>query len=59
MELGLNDNFNGQLRSYIPKGNDLRKVADENMRQEDERLNLVPKKYLGFRYPDIVIREHI
>ncbi len=58
-ERGLNENFNGLLRQYIPKGTDLRTVTDEDVRQAEQRLNLRPRKCLGFRQPERVFRELI
>ncbi len=56
-ERGLNENFNGLLRQYIPKGIDLRLVSDEDVRRAEQRLNLRPRKCLGFRQPEVVFRE--
>lgn len=56
-ERGLNENFNGLLRQYIPKGMDLRLVSDEDVRRAEQRLNLRPRKCLGFRQPEVVFRE--
>ncbi len=50
-ERGLNENFNGLLRQYIPKGTDLRLVSDERVKQVQSRLNLRPRKCLGFKQP--------
>jgi len=56
-ERGLNENFNGLLRQYIPKGSDLRTFSDEDVRQAEKRLNLRPRKCLGFKQPEVVFRE--
>lgn len=56
-ERGLNENFNGLLRQYIPKGIDLRLVSAEDVRRAEQRLNLRPRKCLGFRQPEVVFRE--
>lgn len=56
-ERGLNENFNGLLRQYIPKGIDLRLVTDDDVRRAEQRLNLRPRKCLGFRQPEVVFRE--
>lgn len=56
-ERGLNENFNGLLRQYIPKGMDLRLVTDEDVRRAERQLNLRPRKCLGFRQPEVVFRE--
>lgn len=50
-ERGLNENFNGLLRQYIPKRTDLRVVSDEQVQQIQNRLNLRPRKCLSFKQP--------
>ena len=57
-ERGLNENFNGLLRQYIPKGTDLRAVTDEEIEQAQRALNLRPRKCLGFRQPGKVFEEY-
>jgi transposase InsO family protein len=56
-ERGLNENFNGLLRQFIPKGTDLRLITDEDVRWAEKRLNLRPRKCLGFRQPEMVFQE--
>lgn len=56
-ERGLNDNFNRLLRRYIPKGTDLQKITDENVRRVKGSLNLKPMKYFDFRQSAVVFRE--
>lgn len=56
-ERGLNENFNGLLRQYIPKGTDLRTVTEKALRLIEQRLNKRPRKCLGFRQPEVVFRE--
>ena len=58
-ERGLNENFNGLLRQYIPKGTDLQTVTDEDVRAAEKQLNLRPRKCLGFRQPEIVFQEYL
>ena len=57
-ERGLNENSNGLLRQFIPKGTDLREVTDEEIRRAEQWLNLRPRKYLGFRQPGKVFEEY-
>ncbi|MDM5112215.1 hypothetical protein OB950_21275, partial [Aeromonas caviae] len=45
-ERGLNENSNGLLRQFIPKGTDLREVTDEDVRRAEQWLNLRPRKGL-------------
>lgn len=56
-ERGLNENFNGLLRQYIPKGTDLRKVTDKQLREIEKQLNARPRKCLGYRQPAVVFNE--
>lgn len=51
-ERGLNENFNGLLRQFIPKGIDLRLISDEDVRRAEKSLNLRPRKCLRFRQPE-------
>lgn len=58
-ERGLNENFNGLLRQFIPKGVDLRLITDENVRRAEKSLNLRPRKCLGFKQPEVVFKEYL
>ncbi len=48
-ERGLNENTNGLLRQFIPKGTDLTAVTDDELRKYQGALNSRPRKCLGFR----------
>jgi IS30 family transposase len=50
-ERGLNENSNGLLRQYFPKGMDLTEITDEQVQMAVDRLNHRPRKVLGFRTP--------
>lgn len=50
-ERGLNENSNGLLRQYFPKGMDLIDVADEQVQWAVDRLNHRPRKILGLKTP--------
>ncbi len=56
-ERGLNENFNGLLRQYIPKGTDLRTITDEQLQPYQDILNNRPRKCLGFKTPQVVFNE--
>jgi IS30 family transposase len=56
-ERGLNENFNGLLRQYIPKGADLRLVTNDDLAIIEKKLNLRPRKCLGFRQPQAVYED--
>ena len=50
-ERGTNENANGLLRQYLPKGTDLAKVQTATLRFIMNRLNHRPRKCLGWRTP--------
>jgi transposase, IS30 family len=56
-ERGLNENTNGLLRQYIPKGTDLREVSEEDLQRYQGALNSRPRKCLGYRQPSVVFAE--
>lgn len=51
---GLNENTNGLIRQYVPKGSDIRNLTDEQIEHVMERLNNRPRKSLGFLTPNEV-----
>lgn len=51
---GLNENTNGLIRQYVPKGSDVRTLTDEEIELIVERLNNRPRKSLGFLTPNEV-----
>jgi len=53
-ERGTNENTNGLLRRFFPKGTDFDKVSQENIEEVVEKLNNRPRKCLGFRTPNEV-----
>lgn len=50
-ERGLNENSNGLLRQYFPKGMELTDLTEDLVQRAVERLNHRPRKVLGFRTP--------
>jgi transposase, IS30 family len=54
---GTNENTNGLLRRYLPKGMDFRKLTQERLDQIVELLNNRPRKKLGYRTPNEVFQE--
>jgi IS30 family transposase len=50
-ERGVNENTNGLIRQFFPKGQDLRGVTDEQLTTVMETLNHRPRKTLGYRTP--------
>lgn len=53
-ERGLNENTNGLIRQYFPKGTDLRSVTAEEIAFVEARLNSRPRKTLGYKTPETV-----
>ena len=53
-ERGLNENTNGLVRQYFPKGQDLSGVTDAEVQSVMDKLNNRPRKCLGFKTPNQV-----
>lgn len=54
---GSNENTNGLLRQYFPKGTNLSKHSQEHLDEVARELNERPRKTLGFRTPAIKLAE--
>jgi IS30 family transposase len=54
---GTNENTNGLIRQYFPKGTDFRDISHNQVRQVEKLLNNRPRKCLGFRTPAEVFFE--
>ena len=50
-ERGLNENTNGLIRQYFPKGSSFDDTTEEKIKFVMERLNNRPRKSLGFKTP--------
>ena len=48
---GTNENTNGLLRQYFPKGSDLRTFTLADLRVVEQRINSRPRKRLAWRSP--------
>ena len=54
---GSNENANGLVRQYLPKGTDFATVSDERIAEIERRINSRPRKILGYRTPYQVFGE--
>lgn len=55
-ERGLNENTNGLIRDFFPKGTDLTKLTRAQVAAVERMLNDRPRKILGFKSPSEVFR---
>ena len=51
-ERGINENTNGLIRQYFPKGTDFNQVTDEQVQWVMDRLNNRPRKTRGCKSPN-------
>ena len=50
-EKGTNENTNGLIRQYFPKGTDFNKVSDDAIQLVENELNNRPRKCLNYKRP--------
>ena len=53
-ERGLNENTNGLIRQYFPKGSDFTNITQKEINQVMQKLNNRPRKCLGIKTPNQV-----
>lgn len=56
-ERGTNENTNGLIRQYFPKGTDFTQVSEEEIKKVQRKLNNRPRKALNFYKPDEVFNK--
>lgn len=54
---GSNENANGLVRQYLPKGTDFATISDAQIADIERRINSRPRKTLGYRTPYQVFGE--
>ncbi len=54
---GTNENTNGLIRRYLPKGTPFRELTQQHVDRIVEELNNRPRKILGYRTPNEVFQE--
>lgn len=56
---GSNENLNGLVRQFYPKGTDFKKVNRRDVKRIEQLLNERPRRRLGYRTPNEVINEKL
>ena len=56
---GTNENTNGLIRQYFPKGTEFADVTDAEVRAAQDELNSRPRETLGFRTPAEALAEEL
>jgi len=58
-ERGTNENTNGLIRWYLPKGTDFSAVPERTLQEVEHRLNTRPRKRLDWRTPEEVFNSFL
>jgi len=58
-ERGTNENTNGLIRQFFPKGTDFSKVSRRDIKHVQTLLNGRPRKVLNWRFPCEALRDHL
>ena len=58
-ERGTNENTNGLIRRFFPKGTDFNKITLRQLKDAQNNLNDRPRKVLGFKTPNEKMNDEI
>ncbi|CAN1553133.1 Tra8 Transposase and inactivated derivatives, IS30 family [Flavobacteriaceae bacterium] len=58
-ERGTNENTNGLIRRFLPKGTNFNTITTEELKQIENNLNNRPRKVLGFKTPNEIRNKEI
>jgi len=58
-ERGANENYNGLLRQYFPKGYDFSLITEKQLKYVENKINNRPRKRFGFLSPNQVFLQSI
>ena len=58
-ERGTNENTNGLIRRYLPKGTDFNLIDQKELHNIQEKLNNRPRKIIGFKTPKEIIQSEL
>jgi IS30 family transposase len=58
-ERGTNENTNGLVRQFFPKGTDFTKVSSREIKRVEKLINQRPRKTLKWKTPDEVFEERV
>ena len=58
-ERGTNENTNGLIRHYFPKGTDFATIPNERIKEVEKKLNTRPRKRLGYKTPQEVFNNRV
>ena len=58
-ERGTNENWNGIVRRFIPKGKDFSVLKDKDIRRISHYINTMPRKRFGYKTPQDLWNEQI
>lgn len=56
-ERGTNENQNKMIRRFIPKGTDISKLSDKDIKRIEEWMNNYPRKILGYKTANELVSE--